>query len=356
MPLLKCSRKSELHPLKDPANLNLLKALEVFLKRLWILVACMTMFSTAGFGQERPELELVKLLIGTNEKEISGVHIDPNNRITVVADGPEDTYIYLLIPEGLRFHLKKDLNLKKLKGASEYKASLSSVTEVHATDHRYDLEGMTACGTTHYLINERVRHVLAIEDGKSLKKLPIDFIFAYPDLFKGGGNAGFEGIAADCEGKILYIAKERDPRMIFKVDMNTWKVLEVKDVATSDRAGQRVINFKTGIGLMEIGPDISDLFYQNGYLYLLERNTFEIAKVNPKDFSVVARVSYYRSEKDLYQTGEPFGLSESLAMTASEIWIGIDNNKMPLSAVAQKQYQVQGNFSSFMVFKRPAGF
>ncbi len=326
------------------------------MKQRSIWVACAAFYSTTVFGQVRPELELSKFLIGSNESEISGVHVDGNGRITVVADAPEDTYVYLLIPKGLRFHLKKDLNFDKLKGALDYKTSLTSITEVPANDLRYDLEGMTVCGTIHYLINERVRHVLAIEDAKLLKKLPIDFLSAYPDLFKGGGNAGFEGIAADCEGKILYVAKERDPRVIFKVDMNTWKVLEVKDFPTSDRAGQKVINFMTGVGLMEIGPDISDLFFQNGYLYALERNTHEVAKIDPKDFSVVARTSYYRSEKDLYQTGEPFGIAESLTMTAGEIWIGIDNNKKPLSGVAQKQHQVKGNFPSFMVFKRPAGF
>ncbi len=340
----------------DPANLNLLNALEVFLKRLSTWVACAALFSTTAFGQERSELELTKLLIGTTESEISGVHADSGGRIRVVADGPEDTYIYLLIPKGLRFHLKKDLNFDKLKGSSDYKTSLKAVTEVTANDLRYDLEGMAACDSALYLINERVRHVLAIEDGKILKKLPIDFISSFPDLFKGGGNAGFEGIAADCEGKFLYVAKERDPRTIFKIDMNTWKVLEVKDFPVSDRAGQKVINFMTGVGLLEIGPDISDLFFHNGYLYVLERNTFEVAKVDPKDFTVVARVSYYRSEKDLYQTGEPFGVAESLTMTAGEIWVGIDNNKAPLSGVAQKQHQVKGNFPSFMVFKRPAGF
>ena len=326
------------------------------MKRLPIWVACLGLYSTAVFGQERPELELSKLLIGTAESEISGINVDPNGRVTIVADGQEDTYIYLLIPKGLRFHLKKDLNFDKLKGASDYRASLKEITEVPPNDLRYDLEGMSVCGTTQYLINERVRHVLAIEDGKLLKKLPIDFSSSYPDLFKGGSNAGFEGIAADCEGKLLYVAKERDPRAIFKVDMNTWKVLEVKDFATSDRAGQKVINFMTGAGLMDIGPDIADLFFQNGYLYALERNTYEIAKIDPKDFSVIGRVSYYRLEKDLYQTGEPFGIAESLAMTKDEIWVGTDNNKSPLSGVAQKQYQIKGNFPSFMVFKRPAGF
>lgn len=326
------------------------------MKQLPIWVACAALYSTAIFGQERPELELSKFLVGTSEHEISGMSVDTNGRVTIVADSAEDSYLYLLIPKGLRFHLKKDLNFDKLKGAAEYKGSLKEVTEVSANDLRYDLEGMTVCGTTRYLINERVRHVLVIEDDKLLKKLPIDFFSAYPDLFKGGSNAGFEGIAADCEGKMLYVAKERDPRVIFKVDMNSWRVIEAKDFATSDRSGQKVINFMTGVGLTDLGPDISDLFFQNGYLYALERNTYEITKIDPKDFTVIARVSYYRSEKDLYQTGEPFGIAESLSMTKGEIWVGIDNNKKPLSGVAQKQHQVQGNFPSFMVFKRPDGF
>lgn len=305
--------------------------------------------------QARPELELSRLLIGDSDHEISGILVD-GTRITVVADAAEDTYLYLLIPKKLRFHLKKDLNLTTLAGAVSYQTEMSKVPEVSDRDRRFDLEGITACGKTQYLINERVRHVLVIEDAKSLKRLPIDFLSAYPDLFKGGANAGFEGIAADCAKNILYIAKERDPRVIFKVDMSNWKVLAAKDFPASDRAGQQVINFMTGNGLMEIGSDISDLFFENGHLYVLERNTWEVTKLNPEDFSVVARVSYLRTEKDLYQTGEPFGIAESLALAGNEIWIGVDNNRSPLSGLSEKQHQIKGNFPAFMIFKRPQGF
>lgn len=310
---------------------------------------------TASPAPARPELELSRLLIGDSDHEISGMLVT-GNRVTVVADAAEDTYLYLVIPKKLRFHLKKDLNLTTLSGAGAYLEELKKVPDLSDRDRRFDLEGMTACGKTHYLINERARHVLAIEDAKSLKRLPIDFAGAYPNLFAGGANAGFEGIAADCANNILYVAKERDPRAIFKIDMTSWKVLAVKDFPGSDRTGQKVVNFMTGEGLLEIGSDISDLLFDNGYLYALERNTWEIAKLNPADFSVIGRVSYFRSEKDLYQTGEPFGIAESLALTGGEIWVGIDNNRSPLSVVAEKQHQVKGNFPAILVFKRPAGF
>lgn len=304
----------------------------------------------------RPELEIIKIMIGTSDHEVSGLNINAAGRALVVADSAEDTYLYLLIQNGLRFHLKKELNLLKLSGAEAYQTELKAVSQVDAKDQRFDLEGITACNTTHYLINERVRHVLAIEDGKSLKKLPIDFLSAFPALFEGGSNAGFEGIAADCAGKILFVAKEREPRVIFKVNMTTWKVLEAKDFAPSDRAGQKVVNFFTGNGLLDVGSDISDLFFDNGYLYALERNSWEIAKIDPKTTAVISRVSYLRSEHNLYQTGEPFGIAESLSMNGKTIWIGLDNNKMPLSVVSQKQHQVKGNSPSFLILKRPVGF
>lgn len=326
------------------------------MKSARILCLAAILASPVQAQQDRPELEMTKLLIGNTDHEVSGLYLSPSGRAIVVADSAEDTYLYLLIQKGLRFHLKKELNIIKLSEAAAYQTELLAVSQVAAKDQRFDLEGITACDSTYYLINERVRHVLAIEDGKSLKKLPIDFLASFPPLFEGGSNAGFEGIAADCANKTLYVAKEREPRAIFKIDMTTWKVLEVKDFTPSDRSGQKVINFLTGNGLMEIGSDISDLFFDNGYLYALERNTWEIAKIDPKTFAVVSRVSYLRSEHDLYQTGEPFGIAESLSMNGKEIWIGVDNNKMPLSGVAQKQYQLKGNFPAFMILKRPGGF
>ncbi len=117
-----------------------------------------------------------------------------------------------------------------------------------------------------------------------------------------------------------------------------------------------MINPFGGDGLFNIGPDIADLFFLNGFLYVLERNTFEISKIDPSSFKVLARVSYYETEMPLYNSGEPFGLAEALYLTKNEIVIGFDNNATPLSAWSQLKYKVIGNYGSIIYFKRPKGF
>jgi hypothetical protein len=59
---------------------------------------------------------------------------------------------------------------------------------------------------------------------------------------------------------------------------------------------------------------------------------------------------------ELYNTGEPYGLAEGLAMDSEMIFIAFDNNKSPLSKKASNQFKVKGRVSSILTFKRPKGF
>jgi len=307
---------------------------------------------------DRPELEPTLLTLAKETKEVSGV-ADIGGKTYVVADAAEDHYLYEVSLKGGRFPMKSTLDLAKLAGFKEYVATLPTEVGVAEKDRRLDLEGLTACGPVAYAINERVRHVLVIDtQKKTFAKLGVD-LSGYADLFKGEANAGFEGIAADCDGQTLYVAKERDPRqiLVLKLDGKGGATLaEHFDVAPSDRAGQQVINPFTGQGLMPIGADFADLAFEKGYLYALERNTYEIAKIDVAKKAVVARVSYYKTEKNLYETGEPFGVAEALQLTADTIRVGFDNNGSPLGVKASLKAKVAGAFPGFYVYKRPAGF
>ena len=87
-----------------------------------------------------------------------------------------------------------------------------------------------------------------------------------------GTNKGFEGIAVDCKNMVAYIAKERDPRFIISYDLNK---KEITDINLKDSEG-----------------DISDLKYQDGYLYILERNANLIAKMDAVSKKIISKVSY----------------------------------------------------------------
>jgi uncharacterized protein YjiK len=281
-----------------------------------------------------------------------------------VSDGGGDHYLYeLKLGKGRKFNTKKGVDLTKLDGTRTYLEALSRLALVKPDDRRLDLEGLAVCGDAVYVVNERVRQVLVVDlAARKLEMAPIDFGAGDPEgaarLFQGGGNAGFEGVAADCAGKVLYVAKEREPRYIVKVDLATWKVLGSFDLAPSDRDGQKVINPFTGDGLMALNPDFADLAFDGGFLYVLERNTAEIAKVDPASGQVVARVSYYKTERAplLYETGEPFGVAEALLLDKDRIWIGFDNNGQPVGGKTAKAYDVKGHPPALAAFKRPAGF
>lgn len=305
-----------------------------------------------------PELALTAALFDSGKAgyEISGL-AELGHELIIVSDEPEHYFLYRVEPKSKDHRMKfvPALDLTRLAGWDKVQEAMKEVLGVPAKDRRLDLEGVAACPGTIYLASERARQILVIEDQKAIKVAPIDFA-AVTDLFAGGPNAGFEGVTADCAGKVLYVAKEREPRRIFKIDMATWKIADTFEIAPSDRAGQRVINPFTAEGLFDLSPDVADLFFQNGFLYALERNTYEVTKIDPATKQVVSRVSFYKTEKPLYETGEPFGLAEALFMSDKEIWIGLDNNQSPATDFTAKKYGYKGDGGVLLTFTRPSGF
>lgn len=303
---------------------------------------------TAAEAPVRPELELIDAFFDEGSYELSGGAIT-GGQLLLVSDEPTDTTI-LTTPypptakaapgKAARLTLKPAIDLAKLAGF-----------EARAVD----LEGVAVCPDLLYLANERAREILAVDvAGRKISKVPLAYDLAA--LAAGGPNAGFEGVAVDCAGKVLYVAKERDPRRLLAFSLPDGKLLREGDAAPSDRAGQRVINHTTGQGLLEIGPDFADLVFDAGFLYGLERNTKEIVKLDPQTFEALARVSYFKEELELYDTGEPFGTAEVLILSGSQLLVAFDNNGAPLSSVARRKYGVEGPHGALLRFKRPEGF
>ena len=316
------------------------------------LLALLAFISVAR--AEASELELVRVQFARSDHELSGLAVQ-GKHLVLVADDKEDHYLYKATLAGKRYAITRLLDLNRIEGFRPYLDSLQGEARVPEKDRRIDLEGIAICGRKTYLINERVRQIVVVEDEKKISRLPLDFE-GYKALFDGGPNAGFEGIAADCGTDTLYVAKEREPRQIFVVDLKTQQITKTFDFPPSERAGQKVIDPFTGKGLFAVGSDISDLAFDGGFLYVLERNTYEVTKLDAKTFEVLGRVSYFKTEKPLYETGEPFGQAEALRLSPGEIMIGVDNNDTPLTHFATKTYGVSGKVGAIMTFKRPKGF
>lgn len=300
------------------------------------------------------ELQLVHRSFGIEDRELSGF-TGVKGQLYAVDDG--DHRIFKLIPEDSgRFRFKSVLNFKDVSGYKPYKSKAKQQAKEQKLGAWLDLEGISHCPKKGwYLINERLRDIIWIDAEKkwhvlNWQKQNVD------KLFSGGANAGFEAIAVDCEREIVWVAKERGPRFIVGIDLKKGTVLRTITLIPSNRSGQQVINYQTGLGLMEIPDDIAGMAFENDYLYILERNTYEIAKFSLNLGRVVSRVSFYLSAARLYEHAEPYGLAEALWIDKEQIIVGFDHNGGLLSSSTSKEAGLNGSFPTILKFSRPREF
>lgn len=295
------------------------------------------------------ELMFEKIIFNRDDAELSGL-LQHDDELLFVADKLSNRAIYKVRFENDRFFYTNHLNISKLQGHNSYFAkALLFKHGGRIVKSPFDLEGLTYCNENFYIANEQARHVLKVNK-KSITKLEINF----NDIFKKLGtplekistNAGFEGIAIDCKNQVLYIAQERQPRAIIVVDLKTNTPIEIFQTAV-DKGNK-------------ITPSYADIHFENGFLYLLERNAHLITKIDIKTKKIISKFKFGKTNKlhlkDIYDTGEPYGLAEGLTMDKNRIYIAVDNNKNLLTKKAQAEYKLKGNFSSIMIYQRPKGF
>ena len=295
------------------------------------------------------ELKNVRFAIGPYE--ISGMALVAG-KLRMVSDNKDDTYLYELkelAPN--RLEVIKGKDLRKLVGFQMYSKHIPQDKNNKLKATRQDFEGIASCGTNMYVIDERTRNVLRFRTDGGFERLNIVFN-EVKSIYDGGENAGFEGVAVDCDKKILYVAKERQPRFILKIDLVKLKILEQTDVIDPTLKNP----VPRGTLQKDSVLDFSDLAFDKGYLYALSRNERDLIKIDTNTWKIVDRRGYGFVENGMYDTGEPYGVAEALVMKPDEILIGIDNNQTNLSKEATAKYGVSGNGGAVMYFKRPAGF
>ncbi|WP_422360246.1 SdiA-regulated domain-containing protein [Reichenbachiella sp.] len=290
---------------------------------LVLLLSCHWIY-TPEIKNGYPKLELLSVhqleKTDTLNFDFSGI-AQVDNSIYVVADKPWNTFLY-------------SISFDQKNWFVDSARDISSV-------ERLDLEAIDYCQGAFYLANEFTGSINVLNpESNDLTNLPINFedYNLKPGTWK---NAGWEGLTIDCDKQIMYLVKERQPRNIISVDMNSWKILEQFDIPQQD------------------SNDFSDAKFQNGFLYLLERNGNYITKVDVLKKEVVEKYHYKHiaSHPDgkLY-TNEKYGMAEALLLLDDEIWVGLDNNGHMASEHAKKTYQMKGNAPVILKFKRPKGF
>lgn len=277
-----------------------------------------------------PELELksVSQMYGYEQRfDLSGIQVK-EGKTYVVADKDYNASIYEIDFDSKGFHIVK-----------EWPFQPSTVRDLESI--ALDLEGLDCCGDTWYLINETDNNVYSFSPAGGFSKVEIEYEAFGESRFNWLKNAGYEGIAIDCKGGFLYLAKERQPRFLYKIEMATGRIINKAAISETE------------------SNDFADMHYENGFLYVLERNGNYVTKVDARTFEVVAKMSYRNvcSHPDgkLYEPSK-YGMAEALTLTEDEVWIGIDNNGLPVSEHAAKTYKLSGSEPVILRFRRPAGF
>ena len=210
---------------------------------------------------------------------------------------------------------------------------------------KIDFEGIDVCGEQIYLIEEWYDNVYKLRpDSCNLEKIELkweDF-----DIYRSEwGNKGLEGIAVDCDNEVLYLAKERQPRRLFEIDLKSGKIAEP---------------FIKTLGVQREGHDISDMKFENGYLYILERGRGMVTRINTEtkeSLSYSFQHVVLKDGKRIFDNGHPeYGMAEAILLTKDQIWIGIDNNGDPVSLYGKTMGLKENNNTVILIFKRPEGF
>jgi DNA-binding beta-propeller fold protein YncE len=278
-----------------------------------------------------PELELIGMSQLSPSYiprfDLSGM-VEVNGKILVVADKVENPYIYEIKWEGNYWYLTDSIPIRFTNNLITER----SVIDLEAIDYH---EGY------YYIANEADHTVLRVNKSGQVENFPLKFEEFSEDTRAWKRNASFEGIAIDSSRGILYLAKERDPRFIYEVDLKTGLIWHKFNFPETESA------------------DISDLKFTDGYLYVLERNGNYVTKIDPKTREVIAKVSYRNVCSDpkgkLYGP-TPYGMAETLHITKNEIWIGLDNNGLEVTDLAKERFGLKGYHPVIIKFKRPKGF
>ncbi|WP_169739263.1 esterase-like activity of phytase family protein [Dyadobacter crusticola] len=280
-----------------------------------------------------PELRLSEVLHyngkPTDKVELSGLAND-GNRIYFVSDNRSDIY---------------QIQLNR----GNFQIIDTIVTTPKNKSNIYNFEGIAVYENTFFVIDENINSTVYqfAADGKKLNQDSYNGKISYKK------NDGLEGIALDPRRKVMFLAKERDSAIIYKVNMKQKENLSVL------------------FALGDLTDDISDLQFLGNHLYVLERRKHRISKLDSTG-RIVAQVSFkstttssFGSYKQMYAEGngnEKYGFSEALLIIKDKIYVGMDSGSNKVirpwftDTFRSKGAKSNGNPTVILIFDKPDFF
>jgi len=207
-----------------------------------------------------------------------------------------------------------------------------------------DIEGIDMDAHNFILIEETGTRIILINKTTGKKTfLPVSWQKSGADLNEWGPkNKGLEGLAVDSTNGIIYFMKEREPRRIYAYHCERDSFFFPFDGIIDPKIENN---------------DISDAKFENNCLYLLERASQTVKKINLTTLESQS-VSFKKWEtvngQLIYES--EYHMAEALTLTPTEIWIGFDNNNDEVTKAGLQNGLREGNQSVIFVFKRPEGF
>ena len=234
-------------------------------------------------------------MLGENDCEVSRGRFDISSltgrdgKIYAIADKPNTRDIY---------------EVDTLKG--KFYLTLAYKT-TNITSEDLDFEVIDVLGDK-FILADEIHDLLYVQRSKGAEEfdsLRINFTSLGEDMrLWSGNNAGIEGMTVDNKNYLLYIAKERNPRRMFVYDMKKGKLTAPYD--------------------KEILPDdgdISDLCYENGFLYILDRQNCLVRKFDVKTKkSVYASFRKFSNNGTLHNYHADYGMAEALWLTKDAVY------------------------------------
>jgi len=225
------------------------------MRRLIVFILSISFY--AAYAQTTyPELKLISIsqlkTADSTRFDLSGI-VSKDGNYYVIADKQWNNYIY------------------QINFTDDYWYIVNSFE--FNIEGEIDIEAIDVYNDFFLLENEKNGKIYKKQGANKIVEMAIDFEQIGEDP-GSWGNAGWEGMAVDQENGILYIIKERQPRFIFKANIETGEILDKFNIPETE------------------SKDFADAKFENGYLYLLERNGNYVTKVIPNTHKVIDKVTY----------------------------------------------------------------
>ncbi len=277
---------------------------------------------------------------GDQKFELSGLAVR-NGQLFGVND-KNDPFLYRIATRGSQSAAERVSEIKPLS------------PEITCDGKPLDLEGLVPDGKKGFIvINEACSKAIKVANDGTPSLVKLDYL---EEQIPTVGN-GFEAVALDPVTNRLYLVKERAPRKIYEYDLASGKLLRAFDIPSPignpDGSPIMIPNTNPQGKPWTYGPTAADAYVESHFLYLLERESASILKIDlsKETPQLVDFVSYARNNVDnLYDTGEPFGLAEGLTMDGAHLYLATDNNSKPTKR------DPKDTRSRLFIFKRPKGF